>query len=79
MERKVGLLSLNDRIDTTSAQGRFVVNLFAALAEFERELIRERAQAGLSAARARGRVGGRAKVLTPQAEAMALTADTLYR
>jgi DNA invertase Pin-like site-specific DNA recombinase len=59
--RKVGLLSLNDPVDTTSAQGRLVFNLFASLAEFERELIRERTQAGLSAARARGRVGG-----TPQ-------------
>ena len=79
MERKVGLLSLNDPIDTTSAQGRFVFNLFASLAEFERELIRERTQAGLSAARARGRVGGRPKGLTPQAEATALAAETLYR
>ncbi|KPY91512.1 hypothetical protein ALO43_200529 [Pseudomonas tremae] len=42
IERKVGLLSLNDPIDTTSAQGRLVFNLFASLAEFERELIRER-------------------------------------
>ena len=79
MERKVGLLSLNDPIDTTSAQGRFVFNLFATLAEFERELIRERTQAGLTAARARGRVGGRPKGLSPQAEATALAADTLYR
>lgn len=79
MERKVGLLSLNDPIDTTSAQGRFVFNLFATLAEFERELIRERTQAGLSAARARGRVGGRPKGLSPSAEATALAAETLYR
>lgn len=79
MEQKVGLLSLNDPIDTTSAQGRFVFNLFASLAEFERELIRERTQAGLTAARARGRVGGRPKGLSPQAEATALAADTLYR
>ncbi len=57
--RDIGLLSLNDPIDTTSAQGRLVFNLFASLAEFERELIRERTQAGLTAARARGRVGGR--------------------
>ncbi|MDF5996122.1 recombinase family protein [Pseudomonas aeruginosa] len=56
-ERKVGLQSLNDPIDTTHAQGRLVFNLFASLAEFERELIRERTQAGLSAARARGRIG----------------------
>lgn len=78
MERKVGLLGLNDPIDTTSVQGRFVFNLFATLAEFERELIRERSEAGLTAARARGRVGGRPKGLSPQAEATALAAETLY-
>ncbi|MHB1320541.1 MAG: recombinase family protein [Acidithiobacillus ferrivorans] len=50
---------MNDPIDTTSAQGRLVFNLFASLAEFERELIRERTQAGLSAARTRGRVAAR--------------------
>eukprot|EP00887_Chlorella_sp_A99_P003772 scaffold31.g3772.t1 len=54
MERKVGLLSLNDPIDTTSAQGRFLFNLFATLAEFERELIRERTQAGLTPVHAAG-------------------------
>lgn len=79
MERKVGLLSLHDPIDTTSAQGRLVFNLFASLAEFERELIRERTQAGLTAARARGRVGGRPKGLSPQAQAAAMAAETLYR
>ena len=79
IERKVGLLSLNDPIDTTSAQGRLVFNLFASLAEFERELIRERTQAGLTAARARGRVGGRPKGLSPQAQATAMVAETLYR
>ena len=79
MEHKVGLLSLNDPIDTTSAQGRLVFNMFASLAEFERELIRERTQAGLTAARARGRVGGRPKGLPPQAEATALAVETLYR
>jgi DNA invertase Pin-like site-specific DNA recombinase len=79
IERKVGLLSLNDPIDTTSAQGRLVFNLFASLAEFERELIRERTQAGLTAARARGRIGGRPKGLSPQAQATAMAAETLYR
>lgn len=79
IERKVGLLRLNDPIDTTSAQGRLVFNLFASLAEFERELIRERTQAGLTAARARGRVGGRPKGLSPQAQATAMAAETLYR
>lgn len=79
VNRKVGLLSLNDPIDTTSAQGRLVFNLFASLAEFERELIRERTQAGLSAARARGRVGGRPKGLSSPAETKAMAAETLYR
>ncbi|WP_422766350.1 recombinase family protein [Pseudomonas aeruginosa] len=78
-ERKVGLRSLNDPIDTTHAQGRLVFNLFASLAEFERELIRERTQAGLSAARARGRIGGRPKGLPAKAEATAMAAETLYR
>jgi DNA invertase Pin-like site-specific DNA recombinase len=77
-ERKVGLQSLNDPIDTTHAQGRLVFNLFASLAEFERELIRERTQAGLSAARARGRIGGRPKGLPAKAEATAMAAETLY-
>ena len=75
----VGLQSLNDPIDTTNAQGRLVFNLFASLAEFERELIRERTQAGLSAARARSRVGGRPKGLSTQAESTAMAAETLYR
>lgn len=73
------MLSLNDPIDTTSAQGRLVFNLFASLAEFESELIRERTQAGLTAARARGRVGGRPKGLSSQAQATAMAAETLYR
>lgn len=79
LARKVGLLSLNDPVDTTSAQGRLVFNIFASLAEFERELIRERTNAGLTAARARGRVGGRPKGLPVQAEATAMAVETLYR
>ena len=71
--------SLNDSIDTTTAQGRLVFNIFASLAEFERDLIRERTQAGLAAARARGRKGGRPRGLTKQAEATAMAAETLYR
>ena len=77
-ERGVGLQSLNDPIDTTTPQGRLSFNLFASLAEFERDLIRERTQAGLSAARARGRNGGRPKGLSAQAEAIACAAETLY-
>ena len=52
------------QLDTTSASGRLVFNIFATLAEFERELIRERTLAGLAAARARGRKGGRRFALT---------------
>ena len=77
-ERGVGLQSLNDPIDTTTPQGRLSFNLFASLAEFERDLIRERTQAGLSAARARGRNGGRPKGLSAQAGATACAAETLY-
>ena len=77
--RKVGLLSLNDPVDTTTPQGRLVFAVFAALAEFEREALRERTGAGLAAAKARGRVGGRPKGLTPDAEKTALAAEALYR
>ena len=79
LEQNVGLRSLNDPIDTTTPQGRLTFNLFASLAEFERDLIRERTQAGLTAARARGRKGGRPKGLPPQAERTACAAETLYR
>lgn len=61
----VGLRSLHESIDTTTAAGRMVLQVFGALAEFERELIRERTLAGLAAARARGRVGGRPPALGP--------------
>lgn len=58
-DRGVGFRSLQETIDTTSSGGRLVFHVFAALAEFERDLIRERTRAGLTAARARGRAGGR--------------------
>jgi DNA invertase Pin-like site-specific DNA recombinase len=61
--RGVGFRSLRDgAIDTTSASGELIFNIFAALAQFEAELIRERTRAGLAAARARGRNGGRKPV-----------------
>jgi DNA invertase Pin-like site-specific DNA recombinase len=69
---KVGLRSLQENIDTTSSGGRLVFHLFGALAEFERNLIRERTQAGLAAARARGRMGGRPQRLDPTKRALAL-------
>lgn len=78
IKQKVGLISLNDPIDTTTPQGRLVFNMFSSLAEFERELIRERTQAGLSSARARGRVGGRPKGISRTAQATACAAETLY-
>jgi DNA invertase Pin-like site-specific DNA recombinase len=56
-----------------------VFNLFASLAEFERELIRERTHAGLASARARGQVGGRRRGLSQEAERTAIIAETLYR
>ena len=56
-ERDIGLRSLNEQIDTTTANGRFVFTLMAALAAFERELLVERTTAGLQAAKAQGRVG----------------------
>jgi len=79
LEQDVGLQSLNDPIDTTSAQGRLMFNIFASLAEFERELIGERTQAGLKSARARGRSGGRPKGLSEQAKLTAAAAESLYQ
>ena len=61
--RGIGLKSLHESIDTTSSSGKLIFHVFGALAEFERNLIRERTQAGLAAARARGRRGGRPKSL----------------
>src|SRR5215208_2915808 len=58
-ERGVGFKSLTENIDTTTSGGRLVFNIFGSLAEFEREIIKERTQAGLEAARSRGRTGGR--------------------
>ena len=64
-ERHIGFKSLQEAIDTTSSGGKLIFHIFGALAEFERNLIRERTMAGLSAARARGRKGGRPKSLDP--------------
>lgn len=64
LERQgIGFRSTTEAIDTTTPGGKLVFHIFAALAEFERNLIRERTQAGLQAARARGRKGGRPKAL----------------
>jgi len=65
-EKEVGFRSLTEGMDTTSPGGKFIFSIFGGLAEFERSLIRERTLAGLEAARARGRVGGRPPVMTPE-------------
>ena len=61
--RRIGFKSLQENIDTSTSSGKLIFHIFSALAEFERDLIRERTDAGLKAARARGRMGGRPLVL----------------
>ena len=75
--RQIGFRSLTEAIDTTTAGGRLVFHIFGALAEFERAVIRERTRAGLEAARARGRKGGRPPKISAQdlKAARALLAD----
>jgi len=75
-EEKVGLLSLHEAIDTTTTSGKLTFHLFGALAEFERNLIRERTQAGLTAARSRGKKGGRPTALNKDKRELAVR---LYR
>jgi DNA invertase Pin-like site-specific DNA recombinase len=75
-ERGIGFKSLTEQIDTTTSGGKLIFHVFGALAEFERDLIRERTYAGLAAARARGRTGGRPKKLADPKQ-LAL-AQTLY-
>lgn len=74
--RGIGFRSIQESIDTTTSGGKLIFHVFGALAEFERDLIRERTKAGLAAARARGRKGGRPKLLT-DAKKVA-TAQKLY-
>lgn len=76
-KRGIGLKVLTGDVDTTTTTGRLVFGIFATLAEFERDLIHERTMAGLAAARARGRAGGRPRVMTRQKlkAAMAMMAD----
>jgi len=73
-EKGIEFISLNDNIDTTTIHGRLIFNIFASFAEFERELISERTKAGLEAARAKGRVGGRKPGLTRESINKAFTA-----
>ncbi|MGL5589054.1 MAG: recombinase family protein [Aeromonas veronii] len=69
-EKGVSLVSLQENIDTSSAGGELIFHIFCSLAQFERALILERTQAGLLAARAQGRVGGRPSATTPEQKAM---------
>tara|TARA_R110002167_G_scaffold9519_2_gene43356 strand:+ start:1990 stop:2592 length:603 start_codon:yes stop_codon:yes gene_type:complete len=78
-EKGIGITSLQDPIDTTTAQGRLMFNMFASLAEFEKDIIYERTMAGLSSARARGRMGGRPKGLSKSAQEKACVAEALYK
>jgi DNA invertase Pin-like site-specific DNA recombinase len=75
----IGFKSLQDNIDTTSPGGKLTFHIFAALAEFERDMISVRTKAGLEAARARGRKGGRPKGLSKMAQDKARLAESLYK
>ena len=78
-KKGVSLVSLSENINTTTATGKLVFNLFASIADFERNLIIERTQIGLKAAKARGRVGGRKKGLSDEAKDKAEIAYNLYQ
>lgn len=78
-ERGVSFISLKDQIDTTTSGGRFQLAVFAALAELERDMIRERTIAGLEAARARGRVGGRPRGISKRVRLRCESVDILVK
>src|SRR3954454_12518477 len=64
--RHIGFKSITENIDTTTSGGKLIFHIFGALAEFERDIIRERTNAGLEAARSRGKKGGRPPALSPE-------------
>jgi DNA invertase Pin-like site-specific DNA recombinase len=72
-ERSIQLHSIQEGIDTSSSGGQLMFHLFGALAEFERNLIRERTNAGLTAARTRGKTGGRPKALEPNQRSLVVS------
>ena len=76
--RKIGFKSITENIDTTTSGGKLVFHIFGALAEFERDIIKDRTKAGLHAARARGRLGGRPKAKTLDTPKKVALAQSLY-
>ena len=76
--RKIGFKSITENIDPTTSGGKLIFHIFGALAEFERDIIRERTNAGLTAARARGRLGGRPKAHTLNTPKKVALAQSLY-
>ena len=78
-EKGVSFSSIQEKIDTSSPSGKLIFHIFCSLAEFERELIRERTMAGLAEAREQGRAGGRPKGLSKEAEKTARMAESLFR
>ena len=76
--RKIGFKSITENIDTTTSGGKLVFHIFGALTEFERDIISERTNAGLSAARARGRLGGRPKAKMLNTPKKVTLAQSLY-
>ena len=77
--RQIGLRSLADSIDTTSPDGSIILNVFISLTELEQDLIWERTGAGLEAARARGKKGGRKSGLSPEAQKKSMLAEMYYK
>ena len=76
--RKIGFKSITENIDTTTSGGKLVFHIFGALAEFERDIIKDRTNAGLRAARARGRLGGRPKAKMLDTPKKVALAQSLY-
>jgi DNA invertase Pin-like site-specific DNA recombinase len=77
-EKQVAFRSVNDKIDTSTPAGKLIFHIFCSLAEFERAQIRERTMAGLAAARLNGKVGGKPKGLSEEAQRTARVAESLF-
>jgi DNA invertase Pin-like site-specific DNA recombinase len=77
-QKRLGIQSLQESLDTSANDGHLILQIFAILAETERELVRERTRKGLQTARARGRKGGRPKGLSEHAKRIAEIAESLY-